>query len=199
MHIHAQVRLYVENWGARWVESSMLSTNISETLSENLSQILSQQLPKQETLTKRVRKWKHWKSWLKYALLESKHSRIWAKGRATAMVMTARPVMYYDGDLQLLASSSSCLQVAINHKNSTPQNLWKRVWGRLRRFKNRLRRGVRARIPVQIDFGSILDLILGPILRSKSSSDGTRSRVQRNICFQDRFRSDVDFGAPERS
>ena len=42
--------------------------------------------------------------------------------RATAMVMTARPVMYYDGDLQLLASSSSCLQVAINYKNSTPQS-----------------------------------------------------------------------------
>ena len=39
---------------------------------------------------------------------------------------------------------------------------------------------------------SILDLILGAMLRSKSSSDGTRSRVQRNISFQDQIGSDLE-------
>ena len=42
------------------------------------------------------------------------------------------------------------------------------------------------------DFGPILDPILGGVLRSKSSSDGTRSRVQGSICFQDRFGNDLE-------
>ena len=45
---------------------------------------------------------------------------------------------------------------------------------------------------LEIDFGPILDLILGGILRSKSSSEGTRSRVQGCICFQDRFGKDLE-------
>ena len=58
--------------------------------------------------------------------------------------------------------------------------------------QNRDWRRLRAGIPLEIDFGPILDQFLGAILRSKSSSEGTRSRVQRNTCFQDRFGKDLE-------
>ena len=89
---------------------------------------------------------------------------------------------------QQLARSSETFFVWLrNKKKLTSRRSRKRAWRRPRRLKNCLWRRLRARIPLETDFGPILDSILGGVLRSKSSLDGTRSRVQGSICLQHRF------------
>ena len=175
-----------------------------ETLTENLSQILSQ-----STQTRSVdENGGSELSSLKYVLSECKHPKIWAQGRASAMVVTAHSVIY------MMATTVACKQLkdflclARKYKKKTSRRPWKWVWRRPGGLQNCLWRRLRARIALEIDFGPILDPILGGVLRSKSSSDGTRSRVQGSICFQDRFGNDLapfwhrfwnDFGVPESS